>query len=85
MSRRRHGRHLKPVAAQPLIDLVDGLKAMNKRLSAQGFALKHTTRPYVRTDGLVTLQFVWRNREEGGSVIVTRRFAVMPVPAGETP
>ncbi len=79
----RCGRHLSPQEAAPLLDASPVARDLHDSLAAQGFTLHPTVRPYRRADGLITIRFVWRQRDDGGCVEVshTDRFAFV----GENP
>jgi hypothetical protein len=72
MTRRRTprpGRHLPPHRAEPLaVALAPGL---HDRLTASGYRLTPTVRPYRRQDGRVTVRLVWRRRYGGETLTVT--------------
>ncbi|WP_170294807.1 hypothetical protein [Roseospira navarrensis] len=77
MSRRRIpkcGRHLPEQDAAPLAEaLAPGL---HDRLSASGYRLTPTVRPYRRSDGRVTVRLVWRRRYGGVDLTVTATHTV---------
>ena len=70
------GRHLPPVAAEPLIRVSADLQQLDAQLRESGFAPAATVRPYLRCDRRLTLQFVWRRRQGGWSCTHTTTLRV---------
>jgi hypothetical protein len=83
MARRRiprPGWHLPPHDAVPLaVALAPGL---HDRLTASGYRLTPTVRPYRRQDGRVTVRLVWRRRYGGEDLTVTATHTVAIQGAG---
>ncbi|MBB4287776.1 hypothetical protein GGD88_003533 [Roseospira goensis] len=70
MSRRRRprpGRHLPPHDAAPLALALD--PRLHETLTADGFTLAPTLRPYLRQDGRVSVRLVWRCRAQTGDTV----------------
>jgi hypothetical protein len=67
----RPGRHLPPHDTPSLLGLISEAADLHQVLVADGYALDPETRPYRRTDGRVTVRFVWRRREAGANLSVT--------------
>lgn len=63
--RPRPGEHLAPVDSAAVIAADAALAALDRDLVAGGWVRKQTVRPYLRVNGIVTLRFVWRRREDG--------------------
>ncbi len=63
----RPGRHLPAQAALPIIECLPDILEDHETRLQRGFKLKETCRPYRRTDGGITITFVWRRRRDGWS------------------
>lgn len=72
----RRGRHLPSVPAADYFEISPELKRIHADLSKLGYTLNQMVRPYLRTDGLLSVGFCWRNRPDQTSctVRVTKRF-----------
>jgi len=72
MARRRmprRGQCLPPHDALPLAQVLS--PGLHATLLGDGFTLTPTVRPYLRTDGHVSIRLVWRCRHRGDSASVS--------------
>jgi len=81
MSRRqrRKGRYLQALTAHDMARIATAnadLAALHNLLLDDGYKLVPSSRPYLRADRSVTLRFVWRKREPGISLTVSRSIVV---------
>lgn len=60
----RRGRHSVPQDAAPLLAQTPQALVMHVAAVAMGFVLTGTVRPYLRDDGLTSVRFVWRRRDD---------------------
>jgi hypothetical protein len=67
----RRGRYAASQEAAPLLAHMPTAQGMHDALVRGGFVLAKSVRPYLRTDGLMSIRFVWRLRHQGGTTSVT--------------
>lgn len=69
--RPRRGRLLERVESASVVDACRVSRDLHRTLTARGYKLIPTTRPYLNANGdMVTLRFVWRHRAAGESVTI---------------
>jgi hypothetical protein len=76
---RRKGRYLEALSAHDMARITTAnadLATLHNLLLDYGYSLVPSSRPYLRADRSVTLRFVWRKREPGMSLTVSRSIVV---------
>lgn len=74
----KRGRHLEPRLTSELIERFPDVKAEHLRLVVIGFRLKGIVCPYVRTDGRITIDFVWLKRRRNETTMIRHVMRVAP-------
>lgn len=79
--RNKRGRHLPIMPTAALLAADPELAQSNAELTARGFKVKRTVRPYRRADGNYTITVVWRRRDDDSSCVhtITNRYAFVEV------
>lgn len=69
--KRRRGRHLPVEQSIRLLVRAGGVPGVliNGAMGMAEYELQPTTRPYLRSDGRVTVRLVWRHRETRASLV----------------